>query len=255
MGFLDGKTAVVTGAAKGLGEAFATALAGEGARVVACDVDPTVEVIGVRLPEGVGVIADVSHPDDVRRVVAEATADGADLAVLVNNAGIFAPTQPTDPFDKAVADFDRVLATNLKGAYLCGRAVAAAMIAGGRGGDIVNVSTDHVLPPPGRSTGGGARMDVYDASKWALRGLTEAWARALRKYRVRVNELCMGATDTPMLRSLYPGDPPAEDVAGWMQPKQVAALLLDLLREGAEGRTGSQIGIWTGHPIALPPRA
>ncbi len=255
MGALDGQTAIVTGAARGLGKAFAETLAGDGARVVACDVDPLVEGVGLALPDGLGIVADVSQPDDVRRLLDEALAPGAGVSVLVNNAGVFARTHPGDDFEKAVADFDRVLATNLRGSFLCGRAVAAAMIAAGRGGHIVNVSTDHVLPPPGRPTGGGSRMGVYDASKWALRGLTEAWARALAKHRVRVNELCMGATDTAMLRGFYPGEPPPEDVATWMRPEEIAALLLDLLHEGEDGRTGEQIGIWVGHEIALPPRS
>ena len=190
----------------------------------------------------------------MRRVVAAAQEAGRGISILVNNAGVFAPTHPGDDFERAARDFDHVVSTNLKGAFLFGRAVAAAMIDAGNGGDIVNVSTDHVLPPPGRRTGGGARMDLYDASKWALRGLTEAWALALLRHRVRVNELCMGATDTPMLRSVYPGEPPAEDVAGWMKPARIAALLLDLLREGPDGRTGCQIPAWTGHELALPPR-
>jgi len=248
---LRGRTAIVTGAAKGLGLAFAEALGREGLRVVACDVDPTIEVVGLRVPEGVGLVADVSEPHDVQRLVEEA---GDDVAVLVNNAGAFASTHPTDSFERAVADFDRLIGTNLRGAFLCGRAVAAAMVAAGRGGEIVNISTDHVCPPPGRSTGGGAGMDVYDASKWGLRGLTEAWARGLRRHHVRVNELCMGATDTDMLRGFYPGEPPEAEVAGWMQPHEVAELLIELLREGPDGRTGMQIGIWPGHPLELPER-
>ena len=96
MSFLDGKTAIVTGAAKGLGAAFAAALAGEGARVVACDVDAAVELVGLRLPDGVGLVADVSRPDDVRRVVDAALGPGDGIAVLVNNAGCFTPSHPAD---------------------------------------------------------------------------------------------------------------------------------------------------------------
>jgi NAD(P)-dependent dehydrogenase (short-subunit alcohol dehydrogenase family) len=251
MTFLEDTTAIVTGAAGGLGEAFATALAAEGAHVVCCDIDPAVADVGERLG-GLGVIADVSSEADVLRVVRCARDSGRRISVLVNNAGVFAPTQLRDPWEKAVADFDRIVNTNLKGAFLFGRAVAGAMIESGLGGDIVNVSTDHVLPPPDRPTGGGPAMDLYDASKWGLRGLTEAWARALRKQGVRVNELCMGATDTAMLRSLYDGEPPDEDVDTWMAPEALGRLLIELLREGPDGRTGSQIGVWVGHQIVLP---
>jgi NAD(P)-dependent dehydrogenase (short-subunit alcohol dehydrogenase family) len=252
VGILDETSAIVTGAAGGLGEAFATALAAEGAHVVCCDVDPEVERVAGQIG-GAGFIADVSSAADVRRVVDAALGSGRRLSVLVNNAGVFSSTHPRDTFEKAEADFDRIVQTNLKGAFLFGRAVSQAMLAEGQGGNIVNISTDHVLPPPGRRTGGGSAMDIYDASKWGLRGLTEAWARVLRKQGVRVNELCMGATDTAMVRSLYDGEPPADHVATWMAPSDVARLLVDLLREGPDGRTGEQIGIWVGHEIALPP--
>jgi len=248
MGFLDGRSALVTGAAQGLGAAFAAALADEGARVVCCDVRESV----LESAAGLGIVADVGRPEDVRRVLDTANASVGTIDLLVNNAGSFRPTHPRDPWDQALADFEAIVGTNLRGAFLVGRAVAAALIEAGRGGDIVNVSTDHVLPPPGRETGGGASMDLYDASKWGLRGLSEAWARALRRHRIRVNELCMGATDTEMLRGLYDGEPPAADVAGWMRPEDVAGLLVALLREGPEGRTGQQIGVWAGHPIVLP---
>jgi NAD(P)-dependent dehydrogenase (short-subunit alcohol dehydrogenase family) len=251
MAGLEDSTAIVTGAAQGLGEAFATALAGAGARVVCCDVDPVVEQVGARLG-GVGVTADVAKLEDVKRVLDVALDGDSRLAILVNNAGRFSPTKLGGDLEQAALEFDRIVGTNLRGAFLFGRAVAAAFVEAGQGGHIINISTDHVLPPPGRPTGGGSAMDVYDASKWGLRGLTEAWARALRKRGVRVNELCMGATDTAMLRSLYPGPPPEEEVATWMAASDVARLLLELVNEGPEGRTGQQIGVWVGHEIALP---
>ena len=95
-------------------------------------------------------------------------------------------------------------------------------------------------------------MDIYDASKWALNGLTQAWARALTKKGVRVNALCMGATDTEMLRGFYGGSPPPQELATWLQPALIAEVLLDLLREGPGGRTGQNIGLWVGHPLELP---
>ena len=123
------------------------------------------------------------------------------------------------------------------------------MVAHG-GGDIVNISTYYVLPA--RSVGtNGPETDLYNASKWALNGFTQAWALSLAEHRIRVNALCMGPTDTPMLRGLFDGDPPADFAATWMRPEQIAGQLLELLREGPEGRTGENVGAWIGHPVEL----
>jgi NAD(P)-dependent dehydrogenase (short-subunit alcohol dehydrogenase family) len=96
-------------------------------------------------------------------------------------------------------------------------------------------------------------MDLYNASKWALNGLTFDWAIALRKHGIRVNALCLGAADTEMLRSFIGADPDPEFVATWMRPADVAAVLVALLEEGPDGRTGDNIGLYAGHPCVLPP--
>jgi NAD(P)-dependent dehydrogenase (short-subunit alcohol dehydrogenase family) len=256
MSFLAGKTALVTGAAQGLGRAFAEALAVEGAALVLCDRRVEVTELASEL-RAHGAFAhahimDVSQPDAVRRVVSATERERGALHVLVNSAGVFAPTHPLDDFEKALTDWEHIVGTNLFGSYLFGRACAPLLVASG-GGDIVNVSTDHVRPAPGRPTGGGATMDVYDASKWALDGLTQAWARALRDARVRVNALCMGATDTPMLRAALPRAS-GTGIARWLRPEQIARVLVELLREGPDGRSGENIGLWLGHPVELPPR-
>lgn len=119
------------------------------------------------------------------------------------------------------------------------------------GGHVVNVSTDHVHRAPGVRTGGGASMDLYDASKWAIRGLTEAWAVALHPHGIRVNELCMGATDGPMLREFVGDHAGADTMAAWLRPEDVARVLVELLSEGPDGRTGTQIGMWVGHSLGL----
>jgi NAD(P)-dependent dehydrogenase (short-subunit alcohol dehydrogenase family) len=195
---------------------------------------------------------DVSQPDAVLRVVSATERERGALHVLVNNAGVFALTHLLDDFERALTDWEHIVGTNLFGSYLFGRACVPLLVASG-GGDIVNVSTDHVRPPPGRPTGGSAAMDVYDASKWALDGLTQAWARGLRTSNVRVNALCMGATDTPMLRAALPAASAAE-IASWLRPEQIARVLIELLREGSDGRSGENIGLWPGHPVELPRR-
>ena len=96
-------------------------------------------------------------------------------------------------------------------------------------------------------------MDAYDASKWGVVGLTLAWAAALRPAGVRVNCLCVGATDTPMLRGFLPDEPDAELVATWLRPADVAGAVRELLAEASHGRTGDCIGLWPGHPTGLPP--
>jgi 3-oxoacyl-[acyl-carrier protein] reductase len=227
--------AVVTGAAQGLGAAFAAALVDAGYRVITCDIRP-----------GCDAVVDVADPEAVKAWVDAVVAEHGRIDVAVANAGVARATGVLDPWDKAVDDFTAVLGVNLGGVFWLGRAVAPVMTAQG-GGHIVVVSTDHVTPPPGRRTGGGANMDVYDAAKWGLRGLVEAWSVALGRHGVHVNALCMGATDTPMLRSFL-GDRATPDVvAGWITPHQVAAVLVDLV---ASDRTGEHIALWA--PVDRP---
>ena len=270
MGMFDGKVALVTGAAVGLGNAFARVLAAEGARIAVCDVRDEINALSKSIGKPVLAIkADVANADDVRRVVDTTLKELGRIDVLVNNAGVWAASQATDSVEKSIQDYAYVVDTNLKGVFMFGRAVLPIMIAQG-GGDIVNICTDHVqtcgspwelghddapnCPWQGqtpRITGGGAAMDLYDASKWAHLGLTFAWAQAVEANNIRVNAMCMGATDSYMLRSFHNHNPPAEEVANWMKADDVARLMIDLIRDG---RTGDYIGIAMGHPIDLPAR-
>ena len=111
-------------------------------------------------------------------------------------------------------DYEKLVGTNLRGVFLFGRAVLPYMMERGSG-EIVNISTDHVQTcgtpfelthddapdcpwanEPPRPTGGGDAMDLYDASKWGINGLTLAWSQAVEEHEIRVNALCMGATDS-----------------------------------------------------------
>ena len=246
MSHVAGKVAIVTGAAQGLGAGFARALADAGATVVTCDVQP-----------GTDATVDVSQPDQVRRFVDDVVARHGPVGILVNNAGVCRITDPLDPWEKALDDFDFQVGTNFKGEYLMGRAVFPSMVDGG-GGHVVNIATDHICRPPDFPYNGGY-FDVYDSTKWALLGLTRGWANALGPKGIRVNALSMGATDSGMLRGFTKAatgaEPTAEVVASWMRPEQIGALLLELLEEGPDGRTGENIPIIVGRPIVLPPRA
>ena len=96
-------------------------------------------------------------------------------------------------------------------------------------------------------------MDLYDASKWGLNGFLYAWADALRPHAIRVNAICMGATDSHMLRSFLGDRITPEIVDSWMRPEGAADVLIELLEEGPDGRTGQNMNFCIGRPVALEP--
>jgi NAD(P)-dependent dehydrogenase (short-subunit alcohol dehydrogenase family) len=239
-----GQVALITGAAKGLGAAFATRLATAGFEIVACDIDPSVDRL-----DGLTLRADVSEPDDVRRVVDAAMEAHGRIDVLINNAAIARGSQAGQDWAKGIEDYQQIMGTNVFGVFLFGRAVAPIMIEQ-RVGHIVNVSTDHIYPTPGVRVHGHGGMDLYNASKWALNGFTLDWATSLGPHGIRVNGLCLGATDTPMLRDFAVGVRD-EVIATWMKPEQICDLFLDLHAEGPSGRSGHNLGCWVGRPLSL----
>ncbi len=244
---LDGMTAIITGAAQGIGAGCARVFAGHGCAVTVIDKRPEVADVAEQVGGSV-FVGDVADADFVRDVIR--TVGSVDI--LINNAGEVWPTGPLDPWESALEDYDRLIGSNLRGAFLFGRAVAPGMAAQGRG-HIVNISSDHIKPAPG--TGwhhGHGAMDLYNAGKWALNGLTFDWARALGSHGVRVNNVCMGATDTEMLRAWIGTEPDPEYLATWMTPEGIANVIVDLIAEGPDGRTGDNIGLWAGHPTVLP---
>ena len=251
---LEGKIAVVSGAAQGLGEAFARRLAQEGATVLAFDVQDKIADVAKQIADEtgakvVGMKADVSKRADVEKVVAKAAELGG-IDILVNNAGTWRKTPVDSSWEQAVADWDFIMDTNFKGVLMLTRAAVPHMKTRGQG-DIVNISTYYVLPA--RSDGTNQPdTDLYNASKWALSGFTDSWAKALAEFNIRVNALCMGATDTPMLRGLFPDKQlPADMAKVVMQPAQIAQQMIDLFKDG---RTGENIGAWVGYPVELGPR-
>lgn len=264
MAYLTGRTAIVTGAAQGLGRAFAERLAAEGANVAICDIREDIDTVGKAIAAGgAGTFSrafDIASRAACEAFVADAAGHFGGTDILVNNAAVWRSTPVTDPWDKAAADFDAVMDVNVKAVMMMIRLAVPHMIAAGRG-DIVNISTDYVLPK--RREGVNAPdTDLYNASKWALNGLTDGGAQALAPHNIRMNALAMGPTDTEMLRALFkpggklahlggPDGPPPEIVAGFIGPADIAGLLIDLIRDG---RTGENIGIWAGQPIELGPR-
>jgi NAD(P)-dependent dehydrogenase (short-subunit alcohol dehydrogenase family) len=238
---ISGKVAVVSGAAQGLGRAFAERLVQEGCTVLAFDVKDEVKSI-----EGAtGVVADVSNRADVERIVAQAAAMG-EVGVLINNAGTWRKTPVDSSWEQALADWDFIMDTNVKGVMMLSRALIPHMQK--KGGHIINLSTYYVLPAKSDGTN-QPDTDLYNASKWALNGFTDAWAKYLEKDNICVNGLCMGATDTPMLSGLFPDNKlPKEMASVVMKASDIAQQMMDLINSG---RTGENIGAWVGEEITI----
>ena len=191
-GLLLGKTALVTGAARGLGTAIAATCVAHGATVVLTDVlvaelAETVASIG---PAATGVVLDVSDPDAWDRLVEQLLAGSGRPDVLVNNAGIITSTPLADTSHEA---FQRTLDVNLGGAFLGTQAYVRLHRESGctRPGSIVNVSSV-------RGMFAGPGTGAYSASKFAIRGITKVAAVELGELGIRVNAVCPGPIATDM---------------------------------------------------------
>ncbi|MGH9260626.1 MAG: glucose 1-dehydrogenase, partial [Acidimicrobiales bacterium] len=198
MGRLDGKIAIVTGAARGQGAAEARLFAAEGARVVLADVlDDEGETVAAEIGDAaVYTHLDVTDEPQWQAAVALAEDRFGPVTVLVNNAGIllFQPLHKTD-----LADFDRVMRVNVQGVFLGMKSVTPSMTKAG-GGSIVNISSTAGLQ-------GLPHLGAYVASKWAVRGLTKTAAIDLGHRNIRVNSVHPGGIDTPMVAGTS-GDAP-----------------------------------------------
>jgi NAD(P)-dependent dehydrogenase (short-subunit alcohol dehydrogenase family) len=185
MGRLDGKVALVTGAALGIGRAIAEGLAAEGARIVVVDLHGAEEAVG-SLRDGVGITADVAAEDDVARMVAEGVAACGRIDILVNNAGLYASLEMR-PFEQIpLEEWRRVMDVNVASMFLTCRAVVPVMRANG-GGKIVNISS-------GTPFRGVPFLLHYVTSKGAIVALTRALAKELGKDNVLVNCVAPGFT-------------------------------------------------------------
>jgi NAD(P)-dependent dehydrogenase (short-subunit alcohol dehydrogenase family) len=192
---LSGKVALVTGAQQGIGRAIAVALAVEGADIAVNFLDDRAageRVAGLVRDLGrkaIVVEGDVARIRDVEGMVAAVGSGLGPPDVLVNNAGVF----PRSEFlELAEREWDHVLGVNLKGSFLCAQATARVMVAAGRPGAIVNISSSAIR--------GDARGVHYSASKAGVLGLTRAMALALAPYGIRVNAIAPGLTNTAQPR-------------------------------------------------------
>jgi 3-oxoacyl-[acyl-carrier protein] reductase len=241
------RAAVVTGAARGIGRAIAARMLAEGWRVMLADRDgpaaeAAAEALALRPGRALPFAVDVTDAAAVEAMAAAAEDAFGGVDVLVANAGVM----DRMPFLEMTEDFwDRVLAINLKGAFLCGQAVARRMAARGRGGRIVNVASNSGIF-------GGRGRAAYGASKAGLINLTQTMAIELAEHDILVNAVAPGPTKTsdaqpeepwPSLKARMP-------LARWGRPEEIAEVALFLASEACSFTTGHVVGADGGYTVA-----
>lgn len=191
---LDGKRALVTGAGRGIGLAIAQAYAAAGAEVTLCArTRSEIEAEAAALTQaGFSAHVMVADVTDVP-AFAQLVADQPAFDIFANNAGTNRPKPLSDVTED---DYDAVLGLNLRAALFAAKAVTQQMVAAGRGGSVINMSSQmgHV---------GAANRTLYCASKWAIEGFTKALAVELGPHRIRVNTLCPTFIETPMTAGYF----------------------------------------------------
>lgn len=257
----EGKVVLVTGASRGIGRIIAKAFAAEAAAVALTSTNlqgakAVAEEIAAAGGRGLPLGADVSNEADVRRAVAQAERTLGPVNVLVNNAGSSGPTALATEI--SLADWEKVLAVNLTGAFLCSREVLKGMIArsrAGRGsGSIINIgSIAGKMSYPQRAP--------YASAKWGLIGLTMTLAEEAGRYGIRVNCVCPGPVAGERIEEVIAARAqatglPAEEVRKMfvgltmlkrlVQPEEVAATVLFLASDAAASITGQAIDVSGG---------
>lgn len=190
------KIAVVIGAARGIGQQVVNQFVAEGATVYAADLLPMESTDMVHATQ-----LDATDQAALRAFLDNALAGTGYVDILVNNAGIHLPKSILDTTPE---DFDRVFGVNIKPMFLACKHVLPSMLARGRGSIVNTSSNGGIMGRPGDP--------IYNASKHAIIGLTKSLAVAYAQQGVRVNAVCPGAIDTPMLRASVPGAGPYEEM-------------------------------------------
>ncbi|SEQ90578.1 3-oxoacyl-[acyl-carrier protein] reductase [Lentzea xinjiangensis] len=249
---LSGKVAIVTGAARGLGRAYAEALARNGAEVVVNDVDESVEEVAASIG-GAAVVAPVGPAATADRLVATAVEEFGRLDVLVTNAGVLRDRVLWKMTDD---DFDTVVDVHLRGTFTCARAAAVRMREQGTGGSLVLISS-----PAGQR--GNFGQTNYSAAKAGIVAMARTWALELARSGITVNAVVPVAA-TEMTKTIPAFAPLIEEsertgapLPDWVRrdeglgtAEDVAGLIVHLASDAAKGITGQAIGIG-GDRLAL----
>lgn len=189
------RVALITGAGRGIGRAIAERLAEDGLDIIVADIpdaqaniDDVISAVESRGRRAVGVTGDVANPDDVTRIITEGTQALGDLSVFIANAGI---AQVDEILDVKPNDLDRIIDVNIKGVYYCYQAAARQFIAQGTSGKIIAAASIVAFRP-------FPVLASYSATKWAVRGLTQAAAMEFAKHKITVNAYAPGVVGTAM---------------------------------------------------------
>ena len=250
-GSLEGKTALVTGGGSGIGRAASLAYAKDGARVVVADVnveggEETVQLIKETGGEAILVHADVSKPEDTQAMVAQAVQTFGSLDCAFNNAGIGGGKERHLTADYLEDDWDRVMSINLKGVWLCMKAEIPQMMKQGKGA-IVNTASIAGLV-------GLSGTVAYVAAKHGVTGLTKAAAMEYAKSGIRVNAVCPGYIQTPLVQGIF------DEIDGYRErvasrhpmdrlgePEEIAQAVLWLSSDSASFVTGHNMAVDGGY--------
>jgi NAD(P)-dependent dehydrogenase (short-subunit alcohol dehydrogenase family) len=248
---LTGKVALVTGAASGIGAASAQFFAAAGARVAACDRDQAGAEATAKLSaeaggEAMAIAVDVTDPDQVQAMVDRVVDTWGRLDCAHNNAGITGASANTADYD--VSEWDKVLAVNLTGVFLCLRSELAAMVTGGGGAIVNTASFSGLVAVP--------RIPAYVASKHGVVGLTKATALEYGRKGIRVNAVCPGSTRTPMVEGFSGGDSRIEEAMAaaspmrrLAEPEEIARTVVWLCSEEASFVNGHSLAVDGGAVI------
>ena len=256
---LEGRVSIVTGGGHGIGRAIALRFAGQGAAIVIAGPTPQtiesaageVESLGVR---AVAVLTDVSDETSVERMVAESLARFGQIDILVNNAGIAGPTAPAIRVSRE--DWDRTLAINLTGAFLCAKHALPSMMER-RSGRIINITSVAGLH-------GYALRSPYSSSKWGMIGLTRTLAEEAGPHNITVNAIAPGPVRGPRIDSVIRNRAielglPIEDVEReyvgpaalkrMAEEEDIAAVAAFLASDEAGNLTGQTIEVSAGYRL------
>jgi NAD(P)-dependent dehydrogenase (short-subunit alcohol dehydrogenase family) len=235
---LQGRVAVVTGGGSGIGLASARRLAGEGARVVVADIDADAGKVAAEEVDGLFVRTDVTDADQVQALFQTAVDTYGSLDVAFNNAGI-SPPEDDSILDTDIEAWTRVQTVNLTSVYLCCKAAIPHMLSGGRGSIINTASFVAVM-------GAATSQISYTASKGGVLAMTRELGVQFARQGIRVNALCPGPVNTPLLRELFAKDPERAQrrlvhvpMGRFAEPAEIAAAVAFLASDDSSFMTAS----------------